>query len=320
MVSFIIPLYNRPDEIGELLESMTLLDRMGTSLDFEVVIVEDGSTISSEDIVGEYQHRLPLHYVTQANSGPGGARNTGASVASGDMLVFLDSDTVLPPQYLKRLEESIYATPADVWGGPDRAAQSFTLIQKAIDYSMTSLYTTGGIRGGDKSMDKFYPRSFNMGVRSEVFRAVGGFRQGMRYGEDLDLSMRIMEAGYKSALYRDVWLYHKRRTDFLQFFHQVRHSGAARIALERLHPGTMKAVHYLPAAFVIFCFLSIVGSVFGGMLPHFVYALMIMIDVYAKNGKDSWPLCLYAVAAAYVQLIGYGVGFISASLSEDKSK
>lgn len=316
MISFIIPVYNRPDEICELLQSMTLLDRSGTSLAFEVIVVEDGSTVSSEDIVRSYQGRLPISYVTQANGGPGNARNTGANRATGDMLIFLDSDTVLPTTYLRQLDIALLSTPADVWGGPDRSAEDFTVIQKAIDYSMTSFFTTGGIRGGKKSVDTFYPRSFNMGVSKDVFFAVGGFRAGMRYGEDLDLSMRIMEKGYKSALYPDVWLYHKRRTDFQQFFRQVRHSGEARIALNKLHPGTLKPVHYLPALFVVFTVLSILGAPFGGLWVHVLYALLIIMDSFAKNG--SMDLAFYSVAAAYVQLSGYGVGFISALFSSNR--
>lgn len=316
MISFIIPVYNRPDEVRELLESMTKMDKSGISLTFEVIVVEDGSSLSSEDIVRSYQGQLPLRYITQPNGGPGSARNTGAGQAVGDMLIFLDSDTVLPETYLQSLDTALISTPADVWGGPDRSAEDFSDIQKAIDYSMTSFFTTGGIRGGEKSVDTFYPRSFNMGVRKDAFRAVGGFRAGMRYGEDLDLSMRIMEKGYKSALYPDVWLYHKRRTDFKQFFHQVRHSGEARIALNQLHPGTLKFVHYLPALFVCFTVISVLGLPFGGFMPHFLYAFLIILDSYGKHG--SMNLAFYSVAAAYVQLTGYGVGFISALFSSKR--
>lgn len=319
MISFVIPLYNRPEEIHELLESMTKLDTSGTSLSYEVIVVEDGSTQSSEGIVYSYRDRLPLRYVTQLNGGPGSARNTGADMAVGEMLVFLDSDTVLPADYLQRLDTALITMPADVWGGPDRSSDDFTVIQCAIDYSMTSFFTTGGIRGGEKSMDTFYPRSFNMGVRKDAYRAVGGFRVGMRYGEDLDLSMRLMEHGYRSALYPDVWLYHKRRTDFGQFFRQVYHSGRARIALNRLHPGTLKSVHYLPALFVIFTVLSVLGAPFGGLFPHVLYALLIIMDVCVRRG-GSMDLALYAVVAAYVQLTGYGVGFLSALLSGDRDR
>lgn len=318
MISFIIPLYNRPDEIRELLQSMTELDRSGTSLSFEVVVVEDGSTVSSEAVIRDFEGALPIEYVVQTNGGPGNARNTGVRHAVGDLFIFLDSDTVLPFGYLQQLERSMGTNPVDVWGGPDRAAADFSVIQKAIDYSMTSFFTTGGIRGGKKSVDVFYPRSFNMGVRREAFEAVGGFRPGMRYGEDLDLSMRIMEHGYHSALYPDVWVYHKRRTSFSQFFHQVKHSGEARIALNKLHPGTLKPVHFLPALFVIFTVFTLLGAPFGGLYPHLLYGLLIVVDVYVHEG--SLDLAFRSVAAAYVQLTGYGIGFISALFSSIKRK
>lgn len=303
-ISFIIPIYNRPNELRELLDSFTKLYPSDTS--FEIIIVEDGSTQTSESVAQEFEHVLPIKYTQQENTGPGGARNRGAQIASGEYLHFLDSDTVLPPGFIKALQSEIYSKRADLYGGPDKAADNFTTIQKAINYSMTSMLTTGGIRGNKKSVDTFYPRTFNMGIKKCTFDLLQGFRPGMRYGEDLDLSMRAIEAGYKSALYPEAWLFHKRRVTYEQFFKQVRHSGRARIILDEYHPGTLKFVHYLPALFVI---LNFVGVIFLFFIPVlFIYALMVFIDGTSKMGDATHGA--HAVIAMYVQHFGYGIGFI----------
>lgn len=210
--SFIIPVYNRPDEVDELLQS--LLEQ--TFRDFEVIVVEDGSSVPCRDVTLKYADRLDLHYYTKPNSGPGQTRNYGAERSHGEYLIILDSDCILPPGYLDAVEAELQAAPADAFGGPDRAHASFTPIQKAINYSMTSFFTTGGIRGGKKKMDKFYPRSFNMGIRRDVYQALGGFSR-MRFGEDIDLSIRIFKGGYRCRLFPGAWVYHKRRTDLKKF-------------------------------------------------------------------------------------------------------
>ncbi len=305
--SFIIPLYNRPDEIRELLDSICALEG---ECGYEVIVVEDGSTQPSKEIVESYSDNLDIKYIYQDNTGPGGARNRGAEEAVGETLIILDSDTVLPPGYLSAVEKSRAERPAPLWGGPDRAAEDFTTIQRAIDYSMTSFFTTGGIRGGRRRLDKFYPRSFNMGVDREVYRSVGGFRD-MRFGEDLDLSMRILEAGHRSECYEEAWLYHKRRVSYIQFFRQVYNSGIARITLNRLHPGTLKAVHTLPALFVlghiVLIALALMHDPYWLILP-LVYMLLIVCDVFLRTG---WMhLAVHSVIASYVQLFGYGLGFL----------
>ena len=215
--SFIIPVFNRPNEVDELLESLTTQ----TFKDFDVVVVEDGSTLPCHDVVERYTERLTIHYYNKPNSGPGQTRNYGVERATGDYVLILDSDVVLPEGYLAAVNAELSAKPCDAFGGPDRAHKDFTPMQKAINYAMTSFFTTGGIRGGKKKMDKFYPRSFNMGVRREVYNALHGFSE-MRFGEDIDFSTRIFKGGYACRLFPEAWVWHKRRT-VLQTGAQLRH-------------------------------------------------------------------------------------------------
>ena len=224
--SIIVPVYNRPDEIGELLESLC----SQTETDFEVIVVEDGSQIPCKDVCEKFASILDLHYYNKGNSGPGMSRNYGAERSAGDYIIVLDSDVVLPDGYLAAINRELNQHPVDAFGGPDASHPSFTAIQKAISYSMTSFFTTGGIRGGKAKLDKFYPRSFNMGIRREVYAHLNGFAK-MRFGEDIDFSYRIVEAGYSTRLFPEAWVWHKRRTDFRKFFRQVYNSGIARINL-----------------------------------------------------------------------------------------
>ena len=302
--SVIIPVYNRPDEVDELLQSLT----EQTFHDFEVIVVEDGSAIPCKDVVERYADRLVIHYYNKPNSGPGQSRNYGAGRSHGDYLLILDSDCILPPDYLKAVEAELQHRPCDAFGGPDCAHASFTDMQKAINYSMTSFFTTGGIRGGRKKMDKFYPRSFNMGIRREVYEALGGFSK-MRFGEDIDLSIRIFKGGYSCRLFPDAWVYHKRRTDLRKFFKQVHNSGIARINLYKKYPESLKLVHLLPGLFTLGTFVLLVGALFCpyALLPLLLYALLVGVDSTAQN--RSLRVGIYSIAAAYVQFIGYGTGF-----------
>ena len=362
--SIIVPVFNRPDEVDELLESLC----SQTFKDFEVVIVEDGSQKPCKDVCDKYADILDLHYYLKENSGPGQSRNYGVERAQGDYVLILDSDVVLPEGYLENVNSSVecrtesveFATAVDsaldgcavanstlntqhskvvAFGGPDAAHPSFTPVQKAISYSMTSFFTTGGIRGGKAKLDKFYPRSFNMGIRRDVYLELGGFSK-MRFGEDIDFSYRIVEAGYRPQLFPDAWVWHKRRTDFRTFFRQVYNSGIARINLEKRHPGTMKLVHLLPMVFtlgVIGCLLLFalgaglyiegewldanglrptdnmhqgVGFVFCvlGLLPLLFYSGVIFIDSSIRN-RSLW-VGLLSIPAAFVQLMCYGFGFL----------
>ena len=330
--SIIVPVFNRPDEVDELLQSLC----RQTFNDFEVIIVEDGSQITCKDVCDKYAGILDLHYYEKPNSGPGQSRNYGADRAQGQWIIILDSDVVLPPDYLASADAELTANcqkPVAAWGGPDAAHPSFTPVQKAISYAMTSFFTTGGIRGGKAKLDKFFPRSFNMGVRHDLYQQLRGFSK-MRFGEDIDFSYRIVEAGYQPRLFQKAWVWHKRRTDFRKFFRQVYNSGIARINLEKRHPGTLKLVHLLPALFTIgvaVCLLAwIVGEALflGGILqivpnwgmeiglwmsclalaPLALYALIILVDASIKN--RSLLVGLLAVPAAFTQLTGYGLGFI----------
>ena len=354
--SFIVPVFNRPDEVDELLESLC----SQTFKDFEVVIVEDGSQKPCKDVCDKYADILDLHYYLKENSGPGQSRNYGVERAKGDYVLILDSDVVLPNGYLAAVDKELskvegqrskvegnhnssflipHSSFCVAFGGPDAAHPSFTPVQKAISYSMTSFFTTGGIRGGKAKLDKFYPRSFNMGIRRDVYLELGGFSK-MRFGEDIDFSYRIVEAGYQPRLFPDAWVWHKRRTDFRKFFRQVYNSGIARINLEKRHPGTMKLVHLLPMVFtvgVIGCLLLFalgaglyiegewldanglrptdnmhqgVGFVFCvlGLLPLLFYSGVIFVDSSIRN-RSLW-VGLLSIPAAFVQLMGYGFGFI----------
>lgn len=335
--SVIIPVYNRPDEVDELLESLS----NQSFKDFEVVVVEDGSSIPCKDVTDKYAGLLDIKYFAKPNSGPGQTRNYGAGRSRGEYLVILDSDCILPESYFDAVERELKTTPADAFGGPDRAHVSFTDMQKAINYSMTSFFTTGGIRGGKKKMDKFYPRSFNMGVRREVYQALGGF-SNMRFGEDIDFSIRIFKNGYSCRLFPDAWVYHKRRTDLKKFFKQVHNSGIARINLYKKYPESLKVVHLLPAVFtlgvallfmlfmigligellafylmftadhrcvtgemalIVLCFFIMLAA----LLPLLLYSLVVYIDSAIRN--RSLKIGLLSIAASFIQLIGYGTGF-----------
>lgn len=337
--SFIIPVFNRPDEVDELLASLCTQ----TVSDFEVVVVEDGSSIPCKDVCDRYADRLALRYFCKPNAGPGQARNYGAERAEGDFLLILDSDVVLPPDYLEAVEAELSRQTCDAFGGPDRAHESFTPLQKAINYAMTSFFTTGGIRGGKKKMDKFYPRSFNMGVRRSTYAELKGFSQ-MRFGEDIDFSTRIFKGGYACRLFPEAWVWHKRRTDLRKFFKQVHNSGIARIHLSKRHPGTLKLVHLLPACFTLGCAALLLAFVVGlvweitggiihsqasaatlieapgtglaastmlmvaGLAPLLLFSLIILADSALRN--RSLRVGLLSVPAAFVQLTGYGSGFL----------
>ena len=314
--SIIIPVYNRPQEVDELLESLCAQ----TFNDFEVIVVEDGSSEKCDSVCEKYTDKLDLHYYFKPNSGPGPSRNYGAERSQSEYLIILDSDVIVPEHYLEIIQNELESHPCDAFGGPDEAHPSFTPIQKAINYSMTSFFTTGGIRGGKKKMDKFYPRSFNLGIRKEVYAALGGFAP-MRYGEDIDLSTRIFKGGYSCRLFPDAFVYHKRRVKFSSFFRQVRHSGEARVELKKKYPDTFKLVHLLPAVFVLGNLLLVLLGLFHHGLwfaPILLYCLLVFVDSLLKN--KSLKVAALSVPAAYCQLFGYGTGFLSAAWRDILSK
>ena len=322
--SFVVPVFNRPDEVRELLASLCEQKYK----DFEVIIVEDGSQVKCEAEVETFRTQLDIHYYYKDNSGPGQTRNYGVERAQGTYIIVLDSDVVIPPDYLNAVEAELEAAPCDAFGGPDRAHSSFTPIQKAINYAMTSFFTTGGIRGGRKQkLDKFYPRSFNMGVRRSVYNDLQGFSK-MRFGEDIDFSIRIFKAQLRCRLFPDAWVWHKRRTDFRKFFRQVYNSGIARINLYKKYPESLKLVHLLPMVFtlgvVLLAGVALTGVValllgcvalgqwlvIAGVSPLLVYSLALFVHALTMFG--SLHIALLSVAAAFTQLLGYGFGFLQA--------
>ncbi len=309
LISVIIPVYNRPEEIVELLDSLTMQSVKDKT---EVIVIDDGSTQTCEMEIEPYREQLDIQYVYQENEGPGRARNNGAKMARGRYLVFLDSDCVLPSDYLKNTSIHLRRQPFDCFGGPDREHPFFTPIQKAISYSMTSLFTTGGIRGGKRKMDKFYPRSFNLGVRKSVFDEIGGFSD-MRYGEDVDFSMSVVEHGYTVGLIDDTFVYHKRRTNFKSFYKQVFSSGTARIALAERHKGALKLVHVLPALFVVGIPVSFLLGIFVSKLFYLCLPLWLLLLVVDSTIRmRSVKVGLLSAVAGFVQLTGYGLGFLTA--------
>jgi len=307
--SFIIPLYNRPDEIRELLESLT----RQTYKEFEVIVVEDGSTISGEAEVQKFSDQLDVKYFFKENGGQGFARNYGFERAKGDYFLVLDSDVILPEHYLAAIEERLASEKLDAFGGPDAAHPSFTITQKAISYAMTSLFTTGGIRGGKKHLGKFQPRSFNMGISKEVYKKIGGYAIP-RLGEDLEFSLRIIKAGYKTGLIPEAFVYHKRRTDLRKFYHQLHFFGRSRINNYRFYPDQLKLMHWFPFVFLLYCLCCLI-SLFAGVpyiyicLPLALWTLALFIDALIK--EKNLAVSLVGVLAAFIQLNAYGIGFIT---------
>ncbi|MDE7343881.1 MAG: glycosyltransferase, partial [Muribaculaceae bacterium] len=303
----IVPVYNRPDEVADLLESLCAQTFRG----FELVIVEDGSTIPCRSQVESYASRLDISYHAKSNEGRSIARNYGMEQARGDYFVFVDSDCILPPDYFELLDRNLRNHYADFFGGPDAAHSSFTPTQKAINFAMTSFLTTGGIRGGKVQMEKFVPRTFNMGFSRAVWKKVGGFRE--MFSEDIDMSTRIRQAGYQPVLLRDVRVFHKRRGNLAKFWRQVHVFGMSRITLQLLYPGSMKAVHWMPALFTLgSALLLLLGVLLSPiwLIPLGVYLLALWISAIIST--RSLRIGSMAVAASMVQLYGYGTGFLRA--------
>lgn len=305
LFSIIVPVYNRREEVADLLRSLEAQTDRG----FEIILVEDGSTQPALPD-GKGPEGLRLKYYRKKNEGRSIARNHGIAGADGDYFIFVDSDCILPPDYIRELRRSLSENPVDCFGGPDAAHESFSDTQKAINYSMTAFLTTGGIRGGKRSMEKFTPRTFNMGFSREVFGKVGGFRE--MFSEDIDMSTRIRNAGFSIALFPDVYVYHKRRVDMKKFWKQVHVFGMSRITLELLYPGSMKLVHWLPAVFTVGAIALVIGSFFCKwlLIPLLVYLLALWIGGIVAT--RSLKIGTLGVGAAMVQLTGYGTGFIKA--------
>lgn len=307
--SIIIPLYNRPQEIAELLATLTLQ----TYKQFEVLVIEDGSVERAEDIVKGFEGKLDIRYFEKPNEGQGFTRNFGFERAKGDYFVIFDSDCLIPADYLQIVSDSLNTNWLDAYGGPDGAHESFTPLQKAISYSMTSPFTTGGIRGGKKGIGQFHPRSFNMGISRQVWEKAGGFVI-TRLGEDIEYSIRIHSLGYKIGLIPEAIVYHKRRTDFLKFYKQIHFFGRARINIYKFFPATLKPVHFFPAIATLGFMIIIIANIAQWPLAMLlnimlgVYILLIFFHSLIKN--KSAKIAFLSIIAAFTQLTAYGLGFM----------
>lgn len=305
--SFIIPVYNRPEEIGELLQSMRELN---FSSPFEIVIVEDGSSFSSKKVVKEFQKFLKISYYYKPNSGPGNSRNFGMERAKGNYFLILDSDVILPENYLLEVDSFLQEEFSDCFGGPDAAHSDFSNLQKAINYTMTSFLTTGGIRGKKNSVVKFQPRSFNMGLSRKAFQESGGFGK-IHPGEDPDLSLRLQKLGFETRLIPRAVVFHKRRIDWQKFYIQVNKFGKVRPILNMWHPESGKLTYWFPVIFtigVLFSILLLLLEISFFFLLFLVYFIIIGIDAAIKN--KSIYIGLAAIVATFIQFLGYGMGFL----------
>lgn len=318
--SFIIPVYNRPDEVLELLESFS---KQTYQDPYEIVLIEDGSTQSSEHIVAQYEEKLPITYLKKINTGPGHSRNYGMSHAQGTYFIILDSDCILPSQYLKEVEKALEKEYVDCYGGPDAAHGEFSVVQKAINYAMTAFMTTGGIRGRKKAVNKFQPRSFNMGISKQAFLATNGFGN-IHPGEDPDLTIRIWNQGFETKLIPEAFVYHKRRIDWRKFFTQVYKFGSVRPILNQWHPKTAKLTYWFPSLFFLGGIGAILLGVLGVLVPEYekyafvplmgygLYFIILFIDAWIKN--KHLAIAIYSIWAAMIQFTGYGLGFLKSTI------
>ncbi len=306
--SIIVPVYNRPKEIDELLESLTQQDFQHS---YEVLIVEDGSSNTSEEVIKKYTSKLNLKYFFKKNSGAGASRNYGMERATGNYFIILDSDVIVPRQYLSEIQIALEENFTDAFGGPDAAHKNFTALQKAINYSMTSVLTTGGIRGKKKAVGKFQPRSFNLGMSKEAFVKTKGFSE-MKAGEDIDLTFRLWENNFETQLISNAFVYHKRRSTIPQFFKQTFAFGTARPILNKKYPTTAKLTYWFPSLFIIGLDISIIFLFFGvwQLITFYgVYFGCLFLDSLFQN-KNSKVAFLSIITTA-TQFLGYGLGFLS---------
>jgi len=305
--SIIIPVYNRPIELKELLESLTMQTFEGP---FEVIVVEDGSKVDSEKVALQFSDTLSINYFFKENSGPGLSRNFGMEKATGNYFIILDSDCILPSKYLSEVDAVLKRNCTDVYGGADASHASFSIIQKAINYSMTSVLTTGGIRGNKNAKSKFQPRSFNMGISKAAFEKTKGFGK-QRFGEDIDLSFRLWQGGFESQFIEEAYVYHKRRTNWNSFFKQTFNFGAARPILNKQHIHTSKITYWFPSVFVLGLFLSVSFSILGRYELLFLYIFYFgCILIHSLFMNKSISVAIVSVFSTLVQFLGYGTGFL----------
>lgn len=308
--SVIVPTFKRPNEVNELFDSLT----QATYKEFEVILADGTPDKQLEPVIAKYQDKLTIRHLHRPYLGISESRNLGAEHAKGDYFIFFDSDCIIPPAYFEEVNAYITKHQPDAFGGPDAAGASFTPVQKAISYSMTSLLTTGGIRGGKKRVGKFHPRGFNMGISKTAFEKNGGYSL-LKCAEDIELSIRLMHQSYKVVLIPEAFVYHKRRTNFKQFYRQVFRFGAARINIFRLYRNELKITHVFPVAFLFYILwiplsavihpLVALGSL--GLLLLYFFALF----VHSTGLNNSLKVGMLSVASAIVQFTAYGFGFLT---------
>ncbi len=311
--SVVVPVYNRPQEVDELLASL----QRQSYKNFEVVLVEDGSSITSEKVFEKYSGSLSIRYFIKANSGPGPSRNFGFEKALGEYFVVFDSDCILPDHYFEAIEKALTESSIDAWGGPDLGHENFTPLQQAMGYTMSSILTTGGIRGGKKRVGAFQPRSFNMGITRKVFEQTGGFKFD-RFAEDIEFSIRMKQSGFNVVLIPDAYVYHKRRTSLEQFYNQVFNFGRGRILVGKAHPGEVKLTHWFPSVFL----LGMIGALLVGIIDirlsvlalscYVIYFLAIALDALRVTGSPQ--VAFLSIPSAFIQMVGYGMGFLKERL------
>ncbi|PRP66118.1 glycosyltransferase [Nonlabens agnitus] len=305
--SFIVPVFNRPAELEKLLESLSLVQYKNG---FEVVVIEDGSTVASDVVCSRFRESVNINYLSKQNTGPGDSRNYGMQRAGGNYFIILDSDCIVPKDYLQKVHAHLEREFVECYGGPDAAHESFTNLQKAINYSMTSTLTTGGIRGGNETTGKFQPRSFNMGLSRKAFEASGGFRT-IHPGEDPDLTMRLWNLGFETALFADAFVYHERRISWKLFYKQVNKFGKVRVILNKWHPGSRKITYWFPTLFLIYVCVAVVFAILGVpllLLPLALYGSLILVGSSLDNG---FVVGVMSIIAVLIQFAGYGLGFLN---------
>ena len=317
--SVVVPVYNRPREVEELLASLAVQ----TFKNFEVLLIEDGSEFKCDEVAKLFSHQLDIQYHYKENEGQGFARNYGFERAKGEYLIVFDSDCILPEHYFEAVDKFLKENKVDAFGGPDRAHSSFSILQKAISYSMTSPFTTGGIRGRKNSLGTFHPRSFNMGISRAVFEKTGGYRI-TRMGEDIEFSIRILREGFDSRLIPQAFVYHKRRTSLKQFYKQLHFFGRARVNVNRFHPGELKLLHALPAFFVLGLLIGVTSYLWWSSLfiafISFLSTYLLVIGVHATVINKDFKIGLLSIVTSFTQLFGYGMGMFQELLMPRKNQ
>lgn len=307
--SLIIPVYNRPDDIEEVLKGLT----KQTYSNFEVIVVESGSTVRSNEVVAGFQSQLNIRYAPTGNHGQGFSRNFGMEQARGDYFIILDSDIIIPPDYLKHVHEGIQHQQLDAFGGPDRGHASFTPVQKAVDFALTSFLTTAGTRGRKRGVGEYHPRSFNMGFSQEVYEATGGYRLP-NCGEDIDLSIRIHQQGFQVGLIPEAYIYHKRKRTLLGFWQQMVWFGKSRINLARLFPGSLKPIYFLPLVFCAYLLLTLILLFIMPSLGKWLLAMLVLyavaVTIEGSLRYKSLRVGILSVFTAFIVFLGYGYGLV----------